>query len=133
MFTTTNDQLIKVIIRLLVSSLPWLFVVDICLLELLSRIKCGGIKINPPKHLLESLGYFLSVCACVCELTRIDLRKIISCLLESPTQSEIKRRPSLFSRAQGGVLCAPKNKKRSTMKSKDREKQNFNSIFLRIN
>jgi hypothetical protein len=46
-------------------------------------------------------------------------------LLKSSTWSEIKEGPSLFSRAQGGVLCAPKNKKRGTMKSEDREKQNL--------
>jgi hypothetical protein len=45
----------------------------------------------------------------------------------------MKEGQSLSSRAQGGVLCAPKNKKRSTMKSEDREKQNSASIFPRIN
>jgi hypothetical protein len=32
-----------------------------------------------------------------------------------------------------GVLCAPQNKKQSTMKSEDREKQNFNPFFPRTN
>jgi hypothetical protein len=36
-------------------------------------------------------------------------------LLESPTRSEMKEGQSLSSRAQGGVLCAPKNKKNEVL------------------
>jgi hypothetical protein len=54
-------------------------------------------------------------------------------IVRKPHAKRNQRRAIIIQPDAGGVLCAPKTQKQSTMNFEDKEKQNFKSIFPRIN
>jgi hypothetical protein len=69
-----------------------------------------------------------------CSLIELLQSSTLPTLVRKPHAKRNQRRAITIQPDAGGVLCAPKNnKKRSTMKSEDRDKQNCPSFFPRIN